>query len=277
MVTQDTSLDLELERRIGNNFYAQKKDPEFNLITPPSQDSDDWLLTYTDLVTLLISLFVVMVAHASFDKKTGGDGPFPLSTPIPHIFDGKPTGILETGETSNIPSVAPPAEEKNVETEKVDMAVQAPNPEKVKRAQELQDAVNKAGLVDSVEIEVVSNEIAMRINEKVLFPSARAELSEQGKEFLEHIVPSLRDGNYQILVEGHTDNVPIATDKYPSNWELSAARALSVIHYFETQNIAQNRMQAVAFGETQPITPNDSDAGRERNRRVQIVLRDSSR
>ncbi len=268
----------DLEQSIEKNFNTAPQKYDFDLVSTPPADNDDWLMTYTDLVTLLITLFIVMVAHASFDKNNGDAGLLPLSTSIPRIFHGEPTGILETGKVFDPASV----EANGVKTSDLSGGaedgdsldkVAEPDPEKVKRAAELQSAVNKAGLQDSVEIEVISNEIAMRINEKVLFPSGQADLSGQGQKLLEQIIPTMHEGHYQIVVEGHTDNIPISTDRYPSNWELSAARAISVIHFFENQKISKDRMSAVAFGDAHPIESNDSEEGRQRNRRVQIVLR----
>ncbi len=271
----------DLGKGVENIFHADPHKNDFDLVVTPPVESDDWLMTYTDLVTLLITLFIVMVAHASFDKNNGNQGLLPLTTSIPRIFNGEPTGILETGKVFDPASV----EANGVKTSDISGGTSedtAPlpaqkegqaDPEKVKRAAELQNAVNKAGLQDSVEIEVISNEIAMRISEKVLFPSGQADLSDQGQKLLKHIIPTLQEGKYQIVVEGHTDNVPISTGRFPSNWELSAARAISVIHFFEGQKIEKDRMSAVAFGDTKPIESNDSEEGRQRNRRVQIVLR----
>lgn len=264
---------------IPHDFGGRKS--EYDLTPPPPVESEDWLLTYTDLVTLLITLFIVMVAHASFTHHTGDGetGKYPLVINFPQVFKDSPAGIVQTGKSFNEKvdhfdeGIGDTDTRPDPDLTEQDDVKQKTDPEKVKRTKQLQAALQQAGLQDQVDVQLISNEIELKINEKVLFPSAKAELFAEGQDLLHHILPTLKEGDYQIIVEGHTDNVAISTDKYPSNWELSAARAISVIHFFETQGLPVNRMQAVAFGETRPIAPNETEAGRQTNRRVQIILR----
>jgi chemotaxis protein MotB len=263
---------------LSHDFVSQKND--YDLTPPQPVDSEDWLLTYTDLVTLLITLFIVMVAHASFTHHTGDgeSGQFPLVINFPQVFKDSPAGVVQTGKPFNekadhFDDGIGDADTRTTSALTEQEDVPKTDPEKVKRTKQLQADLQQAGLQDQVDVQLVSNEIELKINEKVLFPSAKADLFPEGQDLLHHILPTLKDGDYQIIVEGHTDNIAISTDKFPSNWELSAARAISVIHFFEMQGLQVNKMQAVAFGETRPIAPNDTEEGRQTNRRVQIILR----
>ena len=89
---------------------------------------------------------------------------------------------------------------------------------------------------------------------------------------LQKLVPLLSETDYQLVVAGHTDNIPISSPRFPSNWELSSARAGSVVRLFETQGISPGRMQATGFADTRPLARNDTERGRARNRRVELVL-----
>jgi len=128
----------------------------------------------------------------------------------------------------------------------------------------------------SVEIERLRDRLNVRLLDSILFNSGSAKILPEGMKTLDKLAEALLDSNEKIRVEGHTDNVPIkesSREKYPSNWELSSARASSVIRYFQSAHgIAPERMEAVGLALYAPIDSNDTDEGRQRNRRVEIVL-----
>ena len=258
------------QNQSGLQTYLQQNTLKYDLTAPRSRKSDDWLITYTDMVTLLITLFIVMIAHATFTKKEDGLLPLFLENYASSTELKSNIGNNSTLSRGDVIYLNPLTRQNEKETGK---ETPPPDPEKVKRANALRQSVKNAGLSDSVEIEVVSGDIEVRINEKVLFQTADAKLFPQGKDFLDSMLPSFRDGDFDIIVEGHTDNVPINTPQYPSNWELSAARALSVVHYLEKKGLPDRRLQAVAYGKTRPVASNQTREGRNKNRRVQIVLR----
>ncbi len=234
--------------------YLQKSMIKYDLATPPrSRKSDDWLITYTDMVTLLITLFVVMVAHATFEKQETGL--------LPLIFENPEQLNTDLGD------------QENVSRGDVIYLGDFPNAEKTEQAEKLRASVKEAGLSESVDVEVVSDAIEVRISEQVLFSTGAADLFAQGQDFLSGMLPTFQSSDFEIIVEGHTDNVPIKTAQYPSNWELSAARALSVVHYLERQGIQPQRLKAIAYGQTRPLSSNNTQEGRRKNRRVQIILR----
>jgi len=128
----------------------------------------------------------------------------------------------------------------------------------------------------TVEIENLRGRLSVRVVDKILFDSGSAEILPQGKRVLEKVAAALAGSSEMIRVEGHTDDVPIGPGlkgKYFSNWELSAARAASVVRYFQFgHEIAPERLEAVGLSLYRPVAPNDTPENRQRNRRVEIVL-----
>ena len=113
------------------------------------------------------------------------------------------------------------------------------------------------------------------VSDEILFPSGSARLDERGRELLEKVAMQVVDKPHRVEVEGHTDDVPITgvlTSRYPTNWELAAARAARVVRLLEQSGIAGPRMRAVSRSEFDPVTANDSPEGRQRNRRIEIRL-----
>lgn len=125
------------------------------------------------------------------------------------------------------------------------------------------------------DVEVVVNErsVSFRVNSEILFDTSQADLSRSGLAVLRRIVTVLAKGNHEVTVEGHTDSVPVRRNvRYPSNWELSSARAGSVVRYLHANGIAKTRLKAVGYADTRPIGDNNTPDGRARNRRVELVI-----
>jgi chemotaxis protein MotB len=137
---------------------------------------------------------------------------------------------------------------------------------------EMKTEINKGQIV----IKELQGRLTLDVLDKILFDSGKAEIKPEGKEILDRVVDILAvTTDKAILVEGHTDNVPIAgnlSKKYPSNWELSAARAISIVRHLEKQGIDPEILSAVAFGEHRPVAGNDTPEGRAKNRRITIIL-----
>lgn len=124
-----------------------------------------------------------------------------------------------------------------------------------------------------VEIEELRGRLQVRALDQVLFDSGSAELEPRGREVLAKVAKQLaKVSDRRVRVEGHTDDVPIATARFPSNWELSVGRAATVARFLAEQGVAPARLEAAGFGEFQPIASNADPAGRARNRRIEIVL-----
>jgi chemotaxis protein MotB len=137
------------------------------------------------------------------------------------------------------------------------------------------------GLVEDLETELQSGQIQierlrdglkLNVADEILFPSGSADLSGGGKEVLAKVAGRIQSLPDLVEVQGHTDNVPISTARFPSNWELAAARATGVVRWFELQGVDGARLSGVSVGEHQPVAGNDTAEGRARNRRIEIRL-----
>lgn len=127
-----------------------------------------------------------------------------------------------------------------------------------------------------VKIEMLKNGINVNLSQEVLFRSGASRLNKSGETIIRKIVPDLKQGNYQIIVSGFTDDVAISDalrDRYPSNWELAAARAASVVRLLEEEGVPPERMVATSYGEYKPVASNETADGRAQNRRIEISLR----
>lgn len=155
-------------------------------------------------------------------------------------------------------------------------APQQPMPAPIKREireSDLTDQLEQLGLDQTVTIKITEDYAQLEIQDKILFESSEARLTRPGKALLDNLAPLLKKAIGLIFIEGHTDNRPINTPQFPSNWELGSARATSVLHYLTTQGLDGSRMRAVTYADTMPVADNSTVAGREKNRRVSILLK----
>ncbi|MGC9457816.1 MAG: OmpA/MotB family protein [Halothiobacillaceae bacterium] len=262
LARMETSARMQGRHRPWNEGWAHDHRAE-------EDDQALWLLTMVDLKTLLLTLFVVLVAYAYYepDRYDGapGIGPDPenyraeavgMPEPVPAEV---PVDKPEEGEPADEPPDAPPAVEK-------EPPVDVRDPE----AERLRDAL--AGMDDQVDLSVIEGQVNLRIRDNILFAPGAARLSEDGLQLLDELARRLAGQPYPISIEGHTDNIPIRTLRFPSNWELSASRASSVLRYLASRGIDETRMQAVGHADTQPIASNDTAEGRAANRRVELVI-----
>ncbi len=130
-----------------------------------------------------------------------------------------------------------------------------------------------------IQLDVINNAITVYIKEKIFFDSGEAVIKPAGETFLHKIAPVFKQLTGKVIrIEGHTDNVPIRSElraKYPTNWELGAARAINVVRYLqEKEGLNPSGLSAISYSEYRPIAPNDTDEGKSRNRRIQIVIVD---
>jgi len=161
-----------------------------------------------------------------------------------------------------------------------DLSRKAEKAEQLEKAtqtyQDLQKKLEKEISEGQVQLTEMKNRLTVTMVDKILFPSGSTQISKEGKQVLDKVVSILKDvKDKRIQVEGHTDNVKIVSDlkkRYPTNWELSTARATEVVRYLETGGINPGLLSATGYGEFQPIDPNDTDEGRHKNRRIEIVL-----
>ncbi|HVP38765.1 MAG TPA: OmpA family protein [Candidatus Saccharimonadales bacterium] len=218
------------------------------------ENSERWLLTYSDLITLLLAFFIVMYSMSQVDAKKFGA----VTSALRRILSGG--GLMLKGDQGMI--VAP--EVAAVPTESQDLKLVMASLE-----QDLRSAMG-AG---RVRLKQDARGVVISLSEKVLFESGQADLGPQAQAMLDTIAALLAQYPNEVRVEGHTDNVPIHSARFASNWELSAARATSVVRYLiESHRMSPLQLSAAGYGEYRPELPNATPTGRARNRRVDFVI-----
>lgn len=217
---------------------------------------DRWLLSYADLVTLLLALFTTLYAASSLDAQKAGS----LSTSIREAFD-TPVDARPKGEPA--PVVAP-----------VTVVPTAPGPREDESLQErLQRDLADAIKHDRIEMHRDVRGLILSLPEQAAFGVASSDVSAGAREMIGRIAATVGPTGNGIRIEGHTDDVPIRTSRYVSNWELSTARASAVVELLATTyGIEPSRLSAAGYGEFHPLVPNDSAEHRARNRRIDIVI-----
>ncbi|HSC69591.1 MAG TPA: flagellar motor protein MotD [Cellvibrio sp.] len=248
-------------------------------------NQERWLISYADFITLLFAFFVVMysISQVSDSKYRV------LSDTFVEAFN-QPTNTQTNTEpnesASTTATVIPPIVENQVAPVINDQAANAkPDIELEKLEQpiktsdeltQISDLVTEkfTQLINDQMIQISSNELWLQIELKdsILFSSGSADTSEQAQKIFDEIAGILKNYSNPIQVEGFTDNIPINSAKYPTNWELSTARASAIVKYLASRGVEPERLSAVGYGEYQPIATNDTDQGRAQNRRVAIMV-----
>ena len=239
-----------------------------------------WLLTYADLITLLMALFMVLFSMSVVNKSKLASLQQSLKEGFkPKILPGGES-IKQTGGQTHTPQIAQtkPAGHAKVTIAKAAAAAAAGAAEE-QQLQHLQAAVEsqarKLGLRDKVTTHVTERGLVIDIlTDNLLFDSGAARIKPPGLQLLGHLAPVLHKGaaDHRVVVEGHTDSVPIKGSMYPSNWELSTARASAVVRALITMKLSPGRMEASGRAYLQPTASNTTPTGRAKNRRVEIVL-----
>lgn len=237
-----------------------------------NENVDRWLITYADLITLLLAFFVMMYAISQVDVAKFET----IARTLSAHFTSDPS-VIDLGNRAD---VAPnPGEDGGLDLSQLGKKEEDAGDGSGKSDAELdalylkiKQYVVEHDLESDVRVENARRGVEITFAEHILFDLGRAELKGQSKKVLQPLVPLLNELNNPISVEGHTDNVPIISGSYESNWELSTARALSVLAYLEKAGIASKRLALVGYGEYKPVKPNDSDNNRQFNRRVNLVI-----
>jgi chemotaxis protein MotB len=221
------------------------------------ENAERWLLTYADLITLLLAFFIMMYTFSKQDVQKYQE----VSTHLKAIFAGG-TGIAQKGSISG----TAPMELISVNSTSSDEIKQ-------KIEQEIKTMVNANGLKDNFSVFSDERGTIIRIMDKAFFDEGKAELKDSAKNILDKIIPVVKQINNHIRIEGHTDNVPIKTNEFKSNWELSVRRATEVVrHLIERGDVPPQRISATGYAEYRPIAGNDTMANRALNRRIEIIL-----
>ncbi len=246
-----------------------------------------WMGTYSDLVTLLLCFFILLFSMATLDAQKYVQVATSLRSSFMKISGGDMMMTNRGQQMLSITNVQNPSDtaDKSTDTEKYVKKAEAMvvDSEQEKENKKIEDAANKIrdiiaekGLSDKINVIEEKDFLMVRLDSEVFFSSGKADILDSGKNILNALseVLSLLE-NKDILIQGHTDNVPIKTALYPTNWELSTARATNVVRYIvETQNMDPSKITATGNGEYRPIGDNETAEGRQQNRRIEIkVLR----
>jgi chemotaxis protein MotB len=237
------------------------------------------------MITLLMALFMVLFSISSVNKSKFET----LQRALQEAFSGRvlPGGksVQQTGDSSDqvdqatpeppIASIQPTVADSTGTKAPSSKAPGKENEDFLKLKREIDAWVAAHGLQRSIETTIAERGLVIRLlTDRVLFASGSAQLQVGSVPLLSELARLLRtEVTHPISVEGHTDNVPIAGNGgFPSNWELSASRAASVVRFFARDRVAPGRMSATGYANRRPLMSNATEAGRARNRRVEIVL-----
>ena len=216
------------------------------------QGLDDWVMTYGDMMSLLLTFFVLIVSFSSMQETKFNQAAASLADAFGVM--SSPESVIEFNRPI-IESPAPP--------EDAEVKYEVRSIEKMIMEEELEEHVS---------VTITDEGVLFRINAPFMFNSGGADLKNEPKEVLDKLASFFTKYPYKVKIQGHTDSDPINSAKYPSNWELSASRAVSVARYFQGKGIPPEQIEATGFGEHRPIADNATAEGRTKNRRVEIFL-----
>jgi chemotaxis protein MotB len=209
-----------------------------------------WLLTYADMITLLLIMFIILYSAAAQDTQKMKMLAMYLRATFGGVLQQGPTFLSGSGD--------------------------APIPDLYQKLQSSVQAIQGQGEMGEGAVQVVQEErgiVVRMMTDNVMFDRGSIDLQEQTKQVLDAISPVLKETNRPVLVEGHTCNLPVRGGRFKDNWELSTARASAVVRYLvDTDKVPPRLMSAAGYGEFRPLLPNTSEAMRQRNRRIDIVI-----
>ncbi len=246
-------------------------------------DPNAWMVSFSDLLTLLLTFFVLIFIMSSADNKavkqafgffTAAYGPLEMGTskaPYP------PRTVGELKEFTHT-AVMMPGTLVN-EAFGTTLAFGKPKMHvgivgKYEAARQLRKAIKESGYtLSEIQVRMEGRNLLVRLGQRFLFDSGKAVLRPDSLPLITRIGEVIKKTPFDVRIEGHTDDVPIHTDLYPSNWELSVARAVNVLHYLvKVDGISPARLSAAGYGATHPISKRNTPAAKALNRRVEIIL-----
>lgn len=246
------------------------------------ENSERWLLTYSDLITLLMILFVLLYAMGNVDQEKYDK----LSTSLGSAMGGKKViastqgteRIIDTGLPHNSKEIDGNQEDSNEvgsELSTVDSSdIDESRLNEMEYLKDFIDRVLNNYYVDNkINSEIVKRGLQISFNDGIFFDSGDDVLKPDMKNALMEISVLLKQIDFYIRIEGYTDNVPVTNGKFTSNWQLSAMRAANVVEYLaDAGQVDGERLSGIGYGEYKPKTSNDSKEGKAMNRRVDIII-----
>ncbi len=226
-----------------------------------------WIVTFADMMTLILVFFILLYTLADYEDKA-----YRAQIAQVNVLDGD----------GNMVSVLDYATQRGRDPEPLrvveDMLGLKPTSDVIKTLRpkifnEMESMIENTDLSDSVTLESVGDQINLQIDGRYLFDSGKAKLKDSATIIFNNLAQLFRENpDYRIAIRGHTDDLAIETVEFPSNWELSAVRATTVLRYFIQQGIDPQRMSATGYADFLPLVSNDTPENRAKNRRVEFVL-----
>lgn len=243
------------------------------------EGGEAWLLPYSDLMTLLLAVFIVLFAVSKINQSKADA----LAEAFQGMMTQEQSAIPYKGDSVIKPIVNPDGTTQGGESGQENTGVsreeleQYLGEDELDNMEELKDNLDhdfeEAEMEDSISTSIDQRGLVITLNNAILFDSGSAEIKPQYQESLIKIGNLINKVNNHIRVEGHTDSRPIVTSVYPSNWELSTARASRVVRLFVSEcGISTKKIVAVGYGENKPVADNDTEEGRKKNRRIDIII-----
>ncbi|WMJ89514.1 flagellar motor protein MotB [Anaerocolumna sp. MB42-C2] len=247
------------------------------------ENGERWLLTYSDLITLLMVFFVMLYSISNVNQKKyealsqslsqafGNSGKSVDGSVIP-----KGSGILDggTGLTSkDIKESGDSDKAQSGQENDIDASDGISKEEFARLREELYETLKDSKLKDKLRITVEDKGMVISLPNDILFDSGEADVKPEMKPILDQVAVVLNSVDSPILVEGYTDNVPVNNNQYRSNWQLSAERAANMVQYLiENYKMKPDRLAAIGYGEYKPVASNKTKEGRMKNRRISLTL-----
>lgn len=223
--------------------------------------AERYLITYADLITLLLGLFVILYSSSQVDQEKFKD----MSLALSNYFKAKDNKVLLGGDgviSGHKDGVPEPI--LNPDTQRSLSEI----------SNEVSESLKKFIDMGSIEIKLDENGLVIQMPEKLLFKSGKAEIQPEALVVLDTLAKILEGTNKRISVNGHTDIVPIRTFQFESNWHLSISRAMNVAYKMIRSGLPEYNLEVKGFGAQRPIADNTSEEGKARNRRVEIILQE---
>lgn len=224
-----------------------------------------WMTTFSDLMSLLLTFFILLYSMSDVDAKKFEA----ISNSLQHVLSG-------VGQPVPIESSMPSGDsntDMNLDDIDIDVDRLGINAGILEMEEKVSDYVEQEGLAAEVTVSMNKRGVFVDIKEAILFDPGSANLKAGGEQVLQKLEGLVNDFENDLVIEGHTDDVPMSTAQFPSNWDLSTARAISVLDYLiKFENVDPSRLSAIGYSEYKPILPNDSPENRAVNRRVNILI-----
>lgn len=236
-----------------------------NELSLDEEDGMDWIVTYADLMTLLLVFFVLLFSISSLNMERFKAAIVSIQASLGEAAPAM--GLLDLVGGDGV--LDKPARIDEI------VGIRSPWQQALARIDAM---IAQRELQDRIEVFERDGTIVIHIRGAVLFDSGMARLTAEGRPILAAIARIVQEfSRFKVNIKGHTDNVPIATERFPSNWDLSAIRATTVLRYLIEAGVDPDRLTATGYGDVMPVADNRTPEGRARNRRVEFVLQDQTK